>query len=87
VDAFESNILVNVIYQFLGLFVVFKLSLGSLDSDEISGVASISLSISKSLEEGLWLHGLKEVVYWNFRNFINLVNLTEKVSDLLLGLL
>jgi hypothetical protein len=86
-EAFESNILVNVIYQFLSLLVVFKLSLGSLDSDEISGVASISLSISKSLEEGLWLHGFKEVVYCNFRNFINLVNLTEKVSDLLLGLL
>lgn len=86
-EAFESNILVQVLNGFLGLLVMLKLSLGTLNSDEISGVASISLSVSKSLKEGLWLHGFKKVIDWDFRHFINLVNLAEKVSDLFLGLL
>ena len=86
-EAFESNILVHILNRFLGLLVMLKLSLGTLDSDEISGVAGISLSISKSLEESLWLHGCKKVVDWDFSNFIYLMNLAEKVSDLFLSLL
>jgi len=86
-EAFESNILVQILNRFLGLLVMLKLSLGTLDSDEISGVAGISLSISKSLEEGLWLHGCKKVVDWDFSYFIYQVNLAEKVSDLFLSLL
>jgi len=86
-EAFESNILVQILNRFLGLLVMLKLSLGTLDSDEISGVAGISLSISKSLEESLWLHGCKKVVDWDFSHFIYRVNLAEKVSDLFLGLL
>ena len=86
-EAFESNILVQILNRFLGLLVMLKLTLGTLDSDEISGVASISLSVSKSLEESLWLHGCKKVVDWDFSYFIYLVNLAEKVSDLFLSLL
>lgn len=86
-EAFESNILVQILNRFLGLLVMLKLSLGTLDSDEISGVAGISLSVSKSLEEGLWLHGCKKVVDWDFSYFIYRVNLAEKVSDLFLSLL
>jgi len=86
-EAFESNILVQILNRFLGLLVMLKLSLGTLDSDKISGVASISLSVSKSLEEGLWLHGCKKVVDWDFSYFIYQVNLAEKVSDLFLSLL
>jgi hypothetical protein len=86
-EAFESNILVHILKRFLGLLVMLKLSLGTLDSDEISGVAGISLSVSKSLEESLWLHRCKKVVDWDFSNFIYLMNLAEKVSDLFLSLL
>ena len=70
-EAFESNILVHVLHSFLCLLVMLKLTFSSLDSDEFSGIVSISLSVSESLEESLWLHGCKEIVDWNFSNFIN----------------
>lgn len=64
-----------------------KLALGTLDPDEIFCVVGISLSISESLEEGLWLECSKKIINWDFINGVNHVYLAEEILDFLLGLL